>query len=215
MEMMEKSCGQFLAELAGKAPTPGGGGTAALVGAAGVALGNMVGSLTTGKKKYAAVEADIQALNAQAETLRKELEQLVQADADAFAPLAAAYGLPKDTPEQAAHKAAVLETALDAAADVPLQIMHRCAAGIALAAQYAAKGSVLAVSDAGCAAALCKAALQAASLNVFINTKLMTDRSHAAALDKQADALLDEFVPKADAVFAAVTQSLRVQAPAR
>ena len=56
MEMMKKSCGQFLAELAGKAPTPGGGGASALAGAAGVALGNMVGSLTVGKKKYAAVE---------------------------------------------------------------------------------------------------------------------------------------------------------------
>ena len=209
MEMMEKSCGQFLAELAGKAPTPGGGGTAALVGAAGVALGNMVGSLTVGKKKYAAVEADIQALNAQAEVLRKELEALVQADAEAFAPLAAAYGLPKDTPEQATHKAAVLEKALDAACAVPLRIMEKCAEGITLVEQYAAKGSVLAVSDAGCAAALCKAALQAASLNVFINTKLMTDREHAAALDAQADALLNEFVPKADAVFTSVTQKLR------
>ena len=209
MEMMEKSCGQFLAELAGKAPTPGGGGTAALVGAAGVALGNMVGSLTVGKKKYAAVEADIQALNAQAEVLRKELEALVQADAEAFAPLAAAYGLPKDTPEQATHKAAVLEKALDAACAVPLRIMEKCAEGITLVEQYAAKGSMLAVSDAGCAAALCKAALQAASLNVFINTKLMTDREHAAALDAQADALLNEFVPKADAVFTSVTQKLR------
>ena len=99
MEMTEKSCGQFLAELAGKAPTPGGGGAAALVGAAGVALGNMVGNLTTGKKKYAAVEADIQGLNAKADVLRLELEALVQADAEAFAPLAAAYSLPKDTPE--------------------------------------------------------------------------------------------------------------------
>ena len=115
MEMNDLSCAQFLAQLASKAPTPGGGGTAALVGAAGVALGNMVGCLTTGKKKYAVVEADIQALNARAEALRLELEALVQADADAFAPLAAAYGLPKDTPEQAAHKAAVLEKALDAA----------------------------------------------------------------------------------------------------
>ena len=211
MEMMEKSCGQFLAELSSKAPTPGGGGTAALVGAAGVALGNMVGSLTTGKKKYAAVEADIQALNAQAETLRGKLEALVQADAEAFAPLAAAYGLPKDTPEQAAHKAAVLEQALDAACAVPLQIMQKCAAGIVLVEQYAAKGSVLAVSDAGCAAALCKAALQAASLNVFINTKLMQDRAHAAALDAQADALLGEYVPRADAVFASVTQKLRTR----
>ena len=209
MEMMEKSCGQFLAELAGKAPTPGGGGASALVGAAGVALGNMVGSLTVGKKKYAAVEADIQALNARAEALRGELEALVQADAEAFAPLAAAYGLPKDTPEQAAHKAAVLEKALDAACAVPLQIMEKCAEGITLAEEYAAKGSVMAVSDAGCAATLCKAALQAASLNVFINTKLMTDRSCAGALDARADSLLNEFVPRADAVFESVMQKLR------
>ena len=187
----------------------GGGGTAALVGAAGVALGNMVGNLTTGKKKYAAVEADIQALNTKADALRKELEALVQADADAFAPLAAAYGLPKDTPEQAAHKAAVLEKALDAACAVPLEVMEKCAEGIALVEEYAAKGSVMAVSDAGCAAALCKAALQAASLNVFINTKLMADRERAAALDAKTDKLLDEFVSRADAVFASVTNKLR------
>ena len=179
------------------------------MGAAGVALGNMVGCLTTGKKKYAVVEADIQALNARAEALRLELEALVQADADAFAPLAAAYGLPKDTPEQAAHKASVLEAALDGASAVPLQIMEKCAEGIALAGQYAAKGSVLAVSDAGCAAVLCKAALQAASLNVFINTKLMADRSRAAALDARADALLAEFVPRADEVFTVVSGKLR------
>lgn len=211
MEMMEQSCTRFLAELAGKAPVPGGGGAAALVGAAGVALGNMVGCLTTGKKKYAAVEADIQALNAKAEALRRELEALVQADAEAFAPLAAAYGLPKDTPAQAAHKAAVLETALDTACAVPLEIMQKCAEGIVLVEEYAAKGSVLAVSDAGCAAALCKAALQSASLNVFINTKLMTDRPRADALDAQADALLNEYIPRADAVFASVTNKLRVK----
>ena len=206
MDMMNESCSRFLAELASKAPTPGGGGTAALVGAAGVALGNMVGCLTVGKKKY----ADLLTLNERAGALRAELEALVQADAEAFAPLAAAYGLPKDTPEQAAHKAAVLETALDAACAVPLEIMGKCAEGIALVEEYAAKGSALAVSDAGCAAALCKAALQAASLNVFINTKLMTDKTHAAALDAQADALLSEYVPKADAVFAQVTKQLRI-----
>ena len=146
MDMMNESCSRFLAELASKAPTPGGGGTAALVGAAGVALGNMVGCLTVGKKKYAAVEADILTLNERAGALRAELEALVQADAEAFAPLAAAYGLPKNTPEQAAHKAAVLETALDAACAVPLEIMGKCAEGIALVEEYAAKGSALAAS---------------------------------------------------------------------
>ena len=164
MEMNDLSCAQFLAQLASKAPTPGGGGTAALVGAAGVALGNMVGCLTTGKKKYATVEADIQALNARAEALRLELEALVQADADAFAPLAAVSRLP---------------------------------------------GAQSPPCCPGCAAVLCKAALQAASLNVFINTKLMADRTHAAALDARADALLAEFVPRADEIFTAVSGKLR------
>lgn len=209
MEITKLSCEQFLAELSGSAPVPGGGGTAALVGALGVALGRMVGSLTTGKKKYAAVEADIEALNAHADQLRTELIQLVQMDADAFAPLAEAYRLPKDTPEQAARKAEALEAALVKASDVPLQIMHRCAEGITLVEQYAAKGSVMAVSDAGCAAALCKAALQAASLNVFINTKLMKDRTLAGRLNAQAEELLGQYVPRADAVYETVTNQLR------
>lgn len=91
MELMNLSCEGFLEELASKAAAPGGGGASALVGAAGVALGSMVGSLTVGKKKYAAVEADIIALNVRAEALRKRLEALVQADAEAFLPVAAAY----------------------------------------------------------------------------------------------------------------------------
>ena len=209
MEMMERTCSQFLAELASKAPTPGGGGTAALVGAAGVALGNMVGNLTTGKKKYAAVEEKIQALNAKAETLRKELEALVQEDAEAFAPLAAACGLPKDTPEQAADKERVMETALTRAALVPIKIMQKCLEGITLAYSYAVDGSTMAISDAGCAAVLCKAALQAASLNVFVNTKLMTNREFATALEHTAEQLLDAGTSYADEAFHYVNEKLR------
>lgn len=209
MELMNLSCEAFLEDLAGSAQAPGGGGAAALVGAAGAALGNMVGSLTIGKKKYAAVEADILILNRRAAALRKRLEGLVQADADAFAPLAAAYKLPKETPEQQAHKAAVLETALEGACAVPLEIMSACCEGIALAAEYAEKGSVMAVSDAGCAALFCKAALQAAGLNVSINTRLMADKAHAAALNAQADAMLAEFVPQADQIYEKLTHSLR------
>ena len=122
MELMNLSCEGFLEELASKAAAPGGGGASALVGAAGVALGSMVGSLTVGKKKYAAVEADIIALNVRAEALRKRLKALVQADAEAFLPVAAAYKLPKETPEQQAHKAAVLEKALGRACAVPLEV---------------------------------------------------------------------------------------------
>lgn len=209
MELMNLSCEAFLEDLAGNAPAPGGGGAAALVGAAGAALGNMVGSLTVGKKKYAAVEADILILNRRAAALRKRLEGLVQADADAFTPLAAAYKLPKETTEQQAHKAAVLEAVLERACAVPLEIMSACCEGITLAAEYAEKGSVMAVSDAGCAALFCKAALQAAGLNVSINTRLMADNAHAAALNAQADAMLAEFVPQADQIYEKLTHSLR------
>ena len=205
MELMNLSCEAFLEDLAGSARAPGGGGAAALVGAAGAALGNMVGSLTVGKKKYAAVEADILILNRRAVALRKRLEGLVQADADAFTPLAAAYKLPKETPEQQAHKAAVLETALEGACAVPLEIMSACCEGITLAAEYAEKGSVMAVSDAGCAALFCKAALQAAGLNVSINTRLMADNARATALNTQADAMLAEFVPQADQIYEKLT----------
>ncbi len=204
-KIMEKPCTEFLSVLASKAAVPGGGGAAALVGAAGVALGNMVGCLTEGKKKYAAVEADIQRLNARAGELRRELEGLVEADAEAFAPLAKAYSIPKDDPA----RAKIMEKALDAACAVPLEILEKCAEGVALAEEYAAKGSVLAVSDAGCAALFCKAAMQAAGLNVAINTRLMADREKAAALDKKAGALLAEYGPRADAVYTQVNGQLK------
>ena len=209
MEMIKQSCEQFLAELAGKAPTPGGGGTAALVGAAGVALGSMVGSLTIGKKKYAAVEADIQALNARADILRKELEALVQADAEAFAPLAAAYGLPKDTPEQAAHKAAVLESALDAACAVPLQIMEAAQQCISHLEFLEANGSVMAVSDVGVAVQFIRTALTGAVMNVYINTKSMKQRDEAEKINQKAEKLLEEGTKRADLVYEKVLSRLK------
>ena len=204
MEMMHKSCEQFLDELASKAPAPGGGGAAALVGAVGAALGSMVGCLTVGKARYAAVEPDILALNGKAETLRLRMQRLVEADAEAFVPLAKAYSIPKDDPA----RPAVMAGALEQAAAVPLEIMGACCEAIALLEEYEAKGSVLAVSDAGCGALFCRAALEAAGLNVTVNTRLMADRARAAALDGQAAALLHDYVPRAEAVYARVNARL-------
>ena len=204
MEMMEQSCNQFLEALASKAAVPGGGGASALVGAVGTALGNMVGCLTAGKKKYAAVEADILALNQKAAALRVRLEGLAEADAEAFAPLAKAYSIPKDDPA----RAGIMAQALEAAAAVPLEIMACCCQAIALLEEYEAKGSVLAVSDAGCGALFCRAALEAAGLNVAVNTRLMADRAHAAELDARAGALRAEYLPRAEAVYANVSKRL-------
>lgn len=194
---MEKNVDKFLAELASSAPTPGGGGAAALCGALGIALGNMVGSLTLGKKKYADVQEDIAALNSRAEALRADFVALIDADAEAFAPLSRAYGIPKDDPS----RAEVMETALKRAAEPPLEIMRKCAEALDLIAEYAAKGSALAISDAGCAAALAIAAMKAAALNVRINTKSMTDREAADKMNAEAAGLCGKYEKEAEEIY--------------
>lgn len=211
-KLTEKSCGAFVAALASKAPVPGGGGAAALVGAIGTALGNMVGSLTVGKKKYADVETEVLALKAQSDKLQEKLLAMVEKDAEAFEPLARAYGLPVGTEEQRSEKAGVMERVLRDAAQTPLEIMKLCVESLAVIARFSQIGSRLALSDAGCAASCCRAALDAAALNVFINTKSMTDRIYAAGLNEKTEALLRNGDAQADAIFSAVRNHLRGEA---
>lgn len=194
---MEKNVDKFLAELASSAPTPGGGGAAALCGALAIALGNMVGNLTLGKKKYADVQEDIAALNEKAETLRKDFVALIDADAEAFKPLSRAYGIPKDDPA----RAEIMEAALKRAAEPPLEIMRKCAEALDVIADYAAKGSALAISDAGCAAALAIAAMKAAALNVRINTKSMADREAADKMNAEAAGLYEKYEKEAEEIY--------------
>ena len=105
MGFTKGTCEEFVEVLASKAPVPGGGGASALVGAIGMALGNMVGSLTVGKKKYADVEADILTLKEKATALQADFLRLVEADAEAFEPLSKAYGMPRETEEEKAEQA--------------------------------------------------------------------------------------------------------------
>ncbi len=198
------TCREFVSALASSAPAPGGGGAAALVGAIGTALGNMVGALTVGKKKYADVEGEIIALREKCDAIQAALMDQVLSDAEAFEPLARAYGIPKDDPA----RESVLEQATHDACQPPLRIMALCGEAIEAVAAFAEKGSRLAVSDAGCGAAILKAALQSASLNVFINTKPLKDREAADALNAKANAMLEKYCAMADGVFEAVRAGL-------
>ncbi len=209
MEFTKLSCEAFVEVLASKEPVPGGGGASALVGAIGMALGNMVGSLTLGKKKYADVQDDIIALKAKADALQKDLLDLVAQDAEVFEPLSRAYGMPKDTPEQQAEKDSLMEAALRECCGVPLNIMKKCCETIVLHKEYAAKGTAIAISDVGVGVAFCKCALEGASLNVFINTKAMKDRAYAEDINKQADDMLAEYTAMADEIYKDVAKRLR------
>jgi len=197
----DQSCKMFAENLASKAPVPGGGGASALVGALGSALGSMVGQLTVGKKKYAEVESDILCLMKQAKDLQDQLLELVEKDAQVFAPLAEAYGMPKDTEEEKKQKEIVMEAALNHACSIPLEIMEKSCRVIELQKEFAAKGSALAISDAGVGVIFAKAALQGASLNVFINTASMKDRQRAELLNRRAEELLEEYTAIADRIF--------------
>ena len=202
-------CNEFVEVLASKAPVPGGGGASALVGAIGTALGNMVGSLTVGKKKYADVEEEMWELKKKADELQKELLHLIERDAEVFEPLSKAYGMPRETEEEKAEKARVMAIVLKDACAVPMEIMEKCCEAIDVIEEFAAKGSALAISDAGVGVTFCKAALLGASLNVFINTKSMADKEYAASLNEKADKMIADYSKKADDIFAAVNARLR------
>ena len=197
MDMTMENCRKFVEVLASDAPAPGGGGAAALVGAIGTALGNMVGSLTVGKKKYAEVEAEIIALKAKCDALQTELLNQVEADEVNFLPLAKAYGIPKDDP----NRDKIMEEATIIACSTPVKIMDLCAEAMECIKVFADKGSRLAVSDAGCGAVCVKAAMKAASLNIFINTKTLKNRAVAEEMNAKALGMLDKYCAMADEIF--------------
>ncbi len=172
----------FLDDLAAGTPAPGGGSAAAYAGAMGAALTAMNARLTLGKKKYAEVELQMQAVLAETETLRAELTHAVDEDSAAFEAVMAAFKLPKDTPEQQAARAAAVEAATLQAAQVPLANARRAVRVIELAERAAALGNQNAITDAASGAAMGRAALAAAGYNVRINLASLADKTAAALL---------------------------------
>lgn len=190
--MLEKKTVEFINELSSAAPVPGGGGACATVGALAAALGMMVANLTVGKKKYAEVEEEIISLREQLLELQKELIELCDEDARVFEPLSKAYGLPKNTEEEKAYKEKVMEKVLYEASIVPIRIMESVRKSMDLLKILGEKGSLIAISDVGVAAFFAQAALEGASLNVFINTKSMKTAENVAELEKKADMMIAE-----------------------
>ena len=195
--MLNKSVTEFTEALASKAAVPGGGGASALVGAIGIALGDMVGELTVGKKKYADVEEDVKALMARAQELRVKLLDCVNKDAEAFEPLSRAYGIPKGDPT----RDEVMEKCLRDAAAAPLEILGLFCEAIDLQREFAAKGSVLAISDAATGVVFCWSAMYGAAVNVKVNTKSMKDRDYAEKINAHVDEQMAKYRSVAEKVY--------------
>lgn len=208
--MLEKKFTDFTEELSSAKPVPGGGGACAAVGAFAAALGMMVANLTVGKKRYEDVEEEVKEILARLEAARNELIMLADKDAEAFEPLSRAYGLPKDTEEEQSEKERVMETALYEASRVPLEIMETILKAMCDLKFLGEKGSKLAVSDVGVGILFAQAALEGASLNVYINTRLMKNRDRAEELNYKADAMIREGQKQKDEVYTGVWNKLRV-----
>ena len=205
MKLVNESCEKFSQLLASKSPVPGGGGAAAIVGALSAALCSMAGNFTLGKKKYADVEEDIKIILEKAENLRLRLLELVDEDAEAFEPLSKAYSINKED-----HgRDEILEQALLNACKAPLKMIESCSEIVILLEEMLMKGSRLLISDTGCGALLCKAAMESAALNVFVNTSLMKDRDEASNIEARTDEILNEYCPRASEIAYQVNKTIR------
>ncbi|MFI3185713.1 MAG: cyclodeaminase/cyclohydrolase family protein [Methylococcaceae bacterium] len=207
-EIKDKSVQTFMDDLASKAPTPGGGSAAAVMGAQAAALISMVCNLTIGKPKYAEVEVEMRALLEKSEALREQLTGMIKADVDVFERLMSTYGLPKDSEEEKLMRSAAIQAVLKEATQVPLACAQACAEVIVLSKIAVDKGNTGVISDAGVAAMAGYGGLKSAALNVYINAGGLKDRVFADAKIAELEAILNGADAAAEEVYQMVKAKL-------
>ncbi len=203
-----ESVSGFISTVASSNPVPGGGSVAAHAGALGAALAQMVAGLTIGKKKYAAVDAEMKEAALKAAGLGNQLAALVKRDADAYAQVSEAYKLPKEPADAAARRSEAVTGALLKAAEVPLETARAAVDVAQLAALVAEKGNTNAVTDAGVAALLASAAAKGAAYNVRVNVQALEDKSKGQSLAREAEQLAKKAAELADRTTAIVERAL-------
>lgn len=180
--ILDLRVGELLERLGSSDPTPGGGAAAALAGAIGAALIQMTANLTIGRPRLVDVEPQARSIESRAADLKQRLSTLGDADAEVFTHVGAAYRLPRGTDEEKAARTSAIQSALQAAAGVPLETAQACADVIALAEEAAPLLNSAVISDVLVGAELARAALDSAALNVEINLASMTDAAQKERL---------------------------------
>ena len=202
--LSEKSCERFTSELASPAPVPGGGSVTALLGALSAALCAMAANITRARAEDPAVGEALADAAERAEVLRRRLISLIDADAEAFLPLSRTYGLPTDAP----GRAETIRRLSLQASEVPLKMLRLCGETVSLLELLLTGASSLLLSDVGCAAAVCRAAVDCAAMNVLVNTRLFRDDALAREYERETETLYGELTRRADAVANSVRESL-------
>ncbi|NQS76256.1 MAG: cyclodeaminase/cyclohydrolase family protein [Peptococcaceae bacterium] len=207
-DIFDYSFRKILAKSASDAPTPGGGSISALAGALGVAMVAMVGHLTMGRPKYAEVEAEARDVTGKAYLVMAELEKLMAADIAAFSKLMDAYRLPRDSGEEKSRREEAVQKAAKGATRVPLEIAETLLEALAITERISRVGNKMAISDAGVAAYLCEAALQAVLLNVDINVGTINEPDFVAGVNQKRKELANKAGQLRDTALAAVKKRI-------
>lgn len=190
MGIGDKRIRDFAEETAAPTPTPGGGSVAAVCGAVSAALARMVAGLAIGKADYRDSQDELRRIQEEGKSLQDRLLALADEDSAAYEAVAAAMKLPKTTPEDRKRRTEALQFALKKAAEVPLSTMEKCNDVIALSKRALEKGSKSAFTDAGSAALIAHAALEAAGLNVKVNLLSIKDEAFRANTRARMDSML-------------------------
>ena len=187
-----KTIDDFLKLLASDAPTPGGGSVAALNGAVGCALLEMVCNLTIGKEKFREVWPDLEPIRTELEHLREELVDSIDRDAKSFDLVSEAYKKPKETDQEKAARKEAIQSALKAAAETPKATARYIHQALKMAKDVAEKGNPNVLSDAGVAAVCLIAGLKGAVMNVAINLGSIKDEVYTSQMKLEIEFLEKE-----------------------
>lgn len=180
----------FINELSSSAPAPGGGSAAALAGALGIALTEMVCNLTIGKKKYAQHEALAKQILIEATSVKEELQINIDKDTEAYNAVDAVFSMPKDTIEQKEQRTNLMQQALKTATIIPFHVMELCLEALYITEKAVGKSNINAASDLGVAALMLGAATKSAGLNVLININSIKDEDFTTKYKNEIETIL-------------------------
>ena len=175
MKLQDLTLKQLLEKTAGSDPVPGGGSMSAMHGATAAALGEMLANLTIGRKRYIEVEEKMKELSRKFSEFRNHFLNDIDRDSDAYALVAQAYKLPKDTDEEKAVRADKIEEATKIAALVPMEIAERGVEMMSLIETVTRDGNTNAITDGLVSLMTCRTSILGAILNVRINLGSIKD----------------------------------------
>jgi glutamate formiminotransferase / formiminotetrahydrofolate cyclodeaminase len=183
---------QFCNETLSDSPAPGGGSVAALMGALGASLGGMVANLSAGKRGWDEKLPFFSEWAVKAQQLKDELLFLVDEDTAAFNKVMAAFGLPKDSPEEKTARTKAIQVANEYAAEIPLKVMETATRSYDLLKEMAEKGNPASISDVGVGLLATRACIEGAGMNVRINLAGLKDENVKAGLQGRMSRLSAE-----------------------